>query len=167
VPDWSHIIIAGHSQGGGSAAFLAMKLPTAVYRALLFSSPQDYYTQTVNGQATPVSAGWITGTTSTPLASFWGLRNANEGALGDQVKDNWRHLGAATGTGGLGGVSHDTESDLVDGSTAPSTGSQNFYIDSPNGTNLGNHCSTAMNNFYQTAVKKTWDWMLSGGGHTE
>lgn len=39
-PDWRRIVIAGHSQGSGHAAFIAKMF--AVRRVLIFSGPQDY-----------------------------------------------------------------------------------------------------------------------------
>jgi len=37
---WQKIIVAGHSQGAGHAAYLGKKFP--VYRVLIFAGPQDY-----------------------------------------------------------------------------------------------------------------------------
>lgn len=39
-PAWSHIVIAGHSQGSGHAAYLGKLF--SVERVLIFSGPQDY-----------------------------------------------------------------------------------------------------------------------------
>jgi predicted esterase len=40
--DWSNIIVGGHSQGAGHAAYLAKF--NSVNRVLLFSGPNDYST---------------------------------------------------------------------------------------------------------------------------
>jgi len=167
VPDWSHIIIAGHSQGGGNAAFLAMYLPSGVpvHRALLFSSPEDNVPGSSSGSIQPAS--WITGATSTPLASFWGLRNSHEGSLGDRVDFNWSQLGKATGSSGIGGSAGSVESDVGNGSTTPISGSQIYHVDSPDDDALANHCGTAMNINHVAGVVSTWDWMLTGGGSSQ
>lgn len=40
TPEWSKILLAGHSQGAGHAAYLAKK--RLVHRVILFSGPNDY-----------------------------------------------------------------------------------------------------------------------------
>jgi hypothetical protein len=40
-PNWERIVVSGHSQGAGMAAYIAQRKPVA--RVVLFSSPWDYY----------------------------------------------------------------------------------------------------------------------------
>lgn len=172
LPDWSRIVIAGHSQGGGEAAFLAMTVPGGVRRAALFSAPQDY----VGGSGANAVASWVKGTTTTPLTRFYGLRNASggttppndeaEGAYGDNVGNGWAHLGAATGPGGLGGPQAGTPTNVGAGGVPPGNGSHDLYLTSPAyGDALSNHNSSAANVYAKRpAVLATWDWMLGAGG---
>src|SRR5579862_3054632 len=41
IPNWSRIVVSGHSQGAGMAAYIAQR--KAVKRVVLFSSPWDFY----------------------------------------------------------------------------------------------------------------------------
>jgi len=170
VPDWSHIVVAGHSQGGGHAAFLAMTVPGGVRRAALFSAPQDE-----PAKADPPVAQWVRGPSNTPLQAFYGLRNASggttgpnneaEGLFGDNVWNNWAALGAATGPGGLGGPGADTPTSVGDGSAAPKGGSHNLYLTQPAyAAALYNHDSSAANVYSQPSEQTIWDWMFSAGG---
>jgi pimeloyl-ACP methyl ester carboxylesterase len=62
TPKWERIVVAGHSQGAGMAAYIAQRKRVA--RVVLFSSPWDYYGR--NRQLAPwVSAG--SGATSSDL----------------------------------------------------------------------------------------------------
>ncbi len=57
-PNWSRIVISGHSQGAGMAAYIAKR--KAVARVVLFSSPWDY----VKSSRQP--APWLSETSATP-----------------------------------------------------------------------------------------------------
>ena len=171
VPDWSRIIVAGHSQGGGDAAFLAMTLPGGVRRAALFSAPQDDPKHT----AIPDVASWVAGVSHTPLARFYGLRNASggttapdneaEGAFGDNAWKNWSRLGDASAAGGLGGTGADTPTSVGDGSIVPANGSHDLYLTQPAyASPLSNHNSSAANLYARPAEQAVWDWMFSAGG---
>lgn len=165
-PNWSQIIIAGHSQGGGDAAFIGMKLPASspVKRVVMFSAPEDYYT--VSGLNT--SASWITGTTVTTTDNFWGLRNDSEGAFGDFVSKNWTKL-AGTGIG----VNETTDVDVGAGNGSIGTGTPHrLKTTIPNSLDtLKNHNSTAADCLNidntclgnQANVKSAWNYLLSGG----
>ncbi len=76
--DWSKVVAAGHSQGGGHAAAVAKLYPVA--RVLQLSSPCDAVLAAANCShadptlATP--ATWLSrsnGTWQTPASVFWGL----------------------------------------------------------------------------------------------
>lgn len=58
-PDWSKIVISGLSQGAGMAAYIAQR--ESVARAVLFSSPWDYF-----GGDRSQLAPWISGPSVTP-----------------------------------------------------------------------------------------------------
>jgi hypothetical protein len=104
-PDWSKIIIAGHSQGAAHASFIAKFLPTgqSFPRVVLFSGPQEHLT---TPDAPPA---WVqTPSNSTPLARFYGLRSIGEesntvpAAYGGFVTFNWANMGGPLQAGTLG-----------------------------------------------------------------
>jgi hypothetical protein len=87
-PDWSRIRVAGHSQGGGHAAFIAKRY--AVDRAIYFGAPAD---ATASGLAPWVSVPGMT--PGTRQAGFTHLRD--ELAALTVVSATWQALGL-TGT---------------------------------------------------------------------
>ncbi|WP_157623077.1 BPSS1187 family protein [Solimonas soli] len=135
-PDWSKIIVAGHSQGGGDAAFIGMHLPdsAALRRVVMLSAPND----NVDGL---ISASWISQPSSTPLTRFWGLRAGAEGLFGGFIARNWAQLGGAN-AGGVGGRD-EAERNIGDGSGDPQ-GAHRLVLDSSGGP-LQQHNSTATN----------------------
>ncbi len=70
APDWPHIAVAGHSQGGGMAAMLAKRVPVA--RVLLFSGPPDFV---LPGRE---PAPWLATPSATPIDRWYGLYHGNE-----------------------------------------------------------------------------------------
>jgi pimeloyl-ACP methyl ester carboxylesterase len=62
-PRWDHIVIAGHSQGGGHAALLARDHTVA--RAVFFASPTDW-----SSTGTP---DWLVAPSATPLDRYFGF----------------------------------------------------------------------------------------------
>jgi hypothetical protein len=69
-PDWSRMVLAGHSQGSGHAAYLGKMF--AVDRVLMFSGPQDY----LDDLNEP--APWEAGPSATPGARFFAFLNVND-----------------------------------------------------------------------------------------
>jgi hypothetical protein len=70
---YSKLVVAGHSQGGGHAAYIASKF--MVDRAIVFSSPNDYsdkYSQ---------PATWCKGTFATPVGKFYGLMHKRDDVI--------------------------------------------------------------------------------------
>ena len=63
-PLWSKIVLAGHSNGSGEAAFIASKIKVA--RVALFSGPSD----STGSKPNFTAATWMTGPLATP-ASVW------------------------------------------------------------------------------------------------
>ncbi len=163
-PNWSKIVLAGHSQGGGHAAFAGTHLPsgTAVRRVVLFSAPNDNISNS--------SASWVVENTSTPLNRFWGLRNANERTLGDFVTTNWANLGrssisgSAYSYGGVGGTNQSPDTNIGDGSGS-TYGTHRLVLSLPNALlSTTNHNSTATNdplgNFPTNRVL-AWDYLFT------
>jgi len=168
-PVWSNIIVAGHSQGGGHAAFLGLNLPKPVKRVVMFSAPNDNVKpQPTLSNPSPdgLPASWIVGPSTTPLANFWGLRNTREDRFGDFTTNNWKALG------GLG-LSSNSETRVGAGDQLDGTATSHTLLTTiPNGYDfLGNHNSTAANCLRvnstcldnQANVKKSWNYLFSGG----
>lgn len=144
------LILAGHSQGGGHAAFLAMR--TKVHRVVMLSSPDD--TNVASG-----TAQWITGDSATRLDHYWGLRHEGEGPYGQHVAQVWDVLGGD----GVGAGDNTSEVDVGDGSGDPK-GSHRLVLPGDLGTPLANHASTAYDGYYLAGVPEAWTYMLTGGG---
>jgi hypothetical protein len=148
-PDWARIVVAGHSQGGGHAAFLASTLP--VRGAIMFSS--------VNDNVRGASADWITAPSATPLDRYWGLVNASDekpGGYSPAVTTNWAGFGGA----GIGAPEHLGTADVGDGSTNPA-GAHRLRTDTPKClgtvlTDLRCHNSTAVNGSAGPGVGTAW-----------
>lgn len=69
-PDWSRIVVAGHSQGSGHAAYIAKMFRVA--RVLMFSGPQDY----MDSYNRP--APWLYDSSATPPTSFFAFLHQND-----------------------------------------------------------------------------------------
>jgi hypothetical protein len=69
-PVWSRIVIAGHSQGSGHAAYIGKMY--AVDRVLMFSGPQDY----LDDLDEP--APWQTRQSATPPSRFFAFLNLKD-----------------------------------------------------------------------------------------
>jgi hypothetical protein len=67
---YSKFVVAGHSQGGGHAAYIALK--NIVDRVIVFSSPNDY------SDYYSKSATWCRGTFATPIDRFYGLMHKRD-----------------------------------------------------------------------------------------
>src|SRR6266851_272226 len=106
APDWNRIAVAGHSQGGGMAAFLAKR--TRVARVILFSGPADFV---LPGRQ---PAPWLAASSATPGERWYGLYHRDErlapllqqayGALGlapDHIRVLSLALGGPAGPGGF------------------------------------------------------------------
>lgn len=69
-PVWRHILVAGHSQGAGHAAYLGKLFQ--VDRVLMFSGPQDY----LDDQQRPAS--WQARRSATPPSRFFAFLNLED-----------------------------------------------------------------------------------------
>lgn len=154
VPDWSKIVIAGHSQGAGHSAFLGATLPTALRRVVMFSAPNDHVGNN--------SASWIYRRAPTPGARFWGLRSADEGVYGDFIPLNWQNLE-------VGGVVPATVEQNIGTGKGATLGSQRLVLTQASTDGLTNHNSTVANGKYDAIHptlaedrKTAWRYLLSG-----
>lgn len=69
-PVWSRIVVAGHSQGAGHAAYLGKMFLTD--EVLMFSGPQDYFSDL----DTP--APWLARPSATPQSRYFAFLNVND-----------------------------------------------------------------------------------------
>jgi hypothetical protein len=80
--DWSNIVVSGHSQGGGEAAFIShLHLVRGV---LMFSSPVD------SDQG--VDASWMASKGATPASRMYGLDDSGD-VFNSRVVASWNALG--------------------------------------------------------------------------
>jgi hypothetical protein len=69
-PAWGRIVVAGHSQGAGHAAYIGKIFP--VDRVLIFSGPQDFFDD-LN-----MPAPWQAEPSATPLSRYFAFLNVND-----------------------------------------------------------------------------------------
>lgn len=69
-PDWGRVIVAGHSQGAGHAAYIGKLF--RVDRILMFSGPQDYFDDLKE------PAPWQAGKSATPPSRFFAFLNLED-----------------------------------------------------------------------------------------
>jgi acetyl esterase/lipase len=86
VPDWRRIALAGHSQGGGMAAFLAKR--AAVARVALLAGPPDFVPP--GRQPAP----WLAVAGATPPDRWYGLYHRDE-PLAPLLRQAYAALGLA------------------------------------------------------------------------
>ena len=87
--DWSKIIMAGHSQGGGHAG--AMAKLYSLNRAVYFSSPADW------SNKTGAPATWTTMTNVTPLAKQYGFSHLQDNLVPyTELSQIWQNIGLNT-----------------------------------------------------------------------
>ncbi len=120
--DWSKIIVGGHSQGSGHAAFLAKQY--AVDRVLMFSGPNDY------SDFFSAPANWLdqTGTTATS-------RHFSYLSLNDEVVDYSKQFDVISALDML----INDDSTHVDNLSSPYGNSQCLYTTQPPGLVILNH----------------------------
>lgn len=77
--NWSKIIISGHSQGAGHAAYIAKLKP--IKRALLFAGPNDYsirYNQPAN---------WLSFTSLTPITKYYAFLHLSDEVVNFNIQE--------------------------------------------------------------------------------
>jgi hypothetical protein len=80
--DWSRIVVAGHSQGGGESAYISHQ--HRVLGVLMFSSPVD----SDNG----VDASWMSTPGATPAARMYGFDDTGD-IFASRIRSSWDALG--------------------------------------------------------------------------
>lgn len=106
-PVWSTIVVGGHSQGAGDAAYLAKGESLA--GVCTFDSPDD-------GNARAGAASWLSTPSTTSVTLQYGFTNMDDSVAGyNGVTGNWSLLG-------FPGIPFD-----VDGSQAPYGNSHQLY----------------------------------------
>lgn len=84
--DWTKIVVAGHSQGGGHAAYIAKT--NLVEKAIFFASPNDY------SSAFNRPAPWFSGSWISPKSSLFGFNNLQDDVVPfNQQKEVWDSVG--------------------------------------------------------------------------
>lgn len=111
--DWSSVVVAGHSQGGGQAAIIGKA--EAVDRVVMFAAPADH------GRGDLGPAAWLARPGATAPDRYFGFVHRNDQGF-DHIQTAWRALGMAAG-GAL--VS-------VENSTPPYSRSQRLVTDVEN-----------------------------------
>ena len=79
---WQDIVVAGHSQGGGEAAYIAHIRP--VLGALMFSSPVE--------SVGPVHAAWMDHPGQTPVSRMYALDDVRD-EFGPRITGSWSAMG--------------------------------------------------------------------------
>lgn len=91
--DWSKIIISGHSQGSGHAAYIGMC--RLVHRVVLFSGPQEGLTDDVHEAE---RYHWLSNTEDecklSESNSMLALKHAYEEGTSELIRKNWRLMAA-------------------------------------------------------------------------
>ncbi|MGF7239236.1 MAG: BPSS1187 family protein [Frankia sp.] len=84
-PVWSQTVVAGHSQGGGEAAYIGKV--RQVSGVVMFSAPVDATTG-----PTPRPATWLSRPGRTPLSRYLGLADPADGYYA-RIRASWTGLG--------------------------------------------------------------------------
>ncbi|MGB1041084.1 MAG: BPSS1187 family protein [Flavobacteriales bacterium] len=87
--NWNKVIVSGHSQGGGHAAFIGVSKP--LKRVIMFASPNDY-NSTLN-----IPALWTTNTKLTADSLYYGFVHLNDEVVNSSEQFQiWSNLGMPT-----------------------------------------------------------------------
>ncbi len=139
--DWSKIVVGGHSQGSGHAAYLAKHVE--VDRVLMFSGPNDYSNVYSN------SANWLRAPGITPTSQHYIYLSLN-----DEVVDYGKQFVNAAGLGML----DNDDSTYIDNIPPPFGNSKHLYTTQPPGIVILNHNVTTRNTTINEGV---WEYMLT------
>ena len=113
-PDWSKIVVAGHSQGGGHAGFMAKLF--ALERSVMFSAPGD------TGPIPGSNATWYSLPNVTPVERQYGFTHTGDELIPfGFVLLNWRAIG----------IDRFGAAFSVDGAVAPFGGSHQLSTSLP------------------------------------
>lgn len=147
--DWSDIVVSGHSQGGGHAAYIAQQFQ--VDRALMFASPNDYS----NHFSAP--ANWLSSPGATADSDYYAFGNLfDEVVDADKQFANWTAMNLLS----------TSDSVLVDHADCDYNKAQVLYtrFDSAGGLSR-NHSSVVIDEFTPLTAgiptfTPVWEYML-------
>lgn len=145
--DWSKIIVGGHSQGSGHAAYLAKQFD--VDRVLMFSGPNDY-SDFFSGPA-----NWITQPGTTSLFRHFSYLSLNDEIV-DYAKQHANNAGL--------GMHINDDSTYVDNLASPYTNSHCLYTTQAPGIIILNHNVTVK---LSTINNDVWTYMLTDPNVTD
>ena len=138
TPEWSRIIVAGHSQGSGHACYLAKAFP--VLRVLMFSGPNDY------GTFFDAPAPWLSGDGLTSVSAQFALLHSHDEMVSFLYQvENLRDLGL---------LNADELPVEADKETRPFNGAHALRIDIPA---ISNHNAPIGGNPLLPGI---WEYML-------
>ena len=122
---WGKIIISGHSQGGGHAAYIGLSKP--LKRILMFASPNDY------SKHFDAPASWPSTTPTADISGYYAFGSLNDDIVPfDNQYQIWKSMG----------MNAKQDSTVVEGNVAPFKSSQMMYTTySKSGTSV-NHNAT-------------------------
>ncbi|MEJ7738977.1 MAG: hypothetical protein WKF97_16245 [Chitinophagaceae bacterium] len=134
---WKNIVVAGHSQGAGHAAYLAKHFPVA--KLLIFAGPQDY----LNQYSSP--AAWLSGKNITEPSKYFAFLHTNDPYVYTKQLTNCMTL--------MGKVNRDTM--LVKPGKAVKSSSQILVTDIATSDPHGS--------MFDLRFQKVWKYMLQSG----
>ncbi len=146
--NWSNILISGHSQGGGHAAFIAKQFD--VNRALMFAAPNDFS----DFFGTP--ANWVSAPGTTPDSNYYAFGNFFDNAVDFEkqfaVWNDMNLLSLADSTN-------------VDQTTCNYNNSRILYTKFSSLSGIGNHSSLIIDNLTPISAgiptfTPVWEYML-------
>jgi hypothetical protein len=149
TPVYTKLVVAGHSQGGGHAAYIGHKFH--VNRVLMFSSPYDY------NEKTSKSATWCTESAATPAAQFFGVLHRRDEIVPPPYQyEVWKSLRMLS------------RSDTVSADRPGFEGAQALYTDvdpNPNASVRLKHNAVIMDEAIPSGaagdeIKKVWAYFL-------
>jgi hypothetical protein len=139
--DWRNVVVAGHSQGGGEAAFISHL--HSVRGVLMFSSPVE------SDQG--VDASWMSSRGATPPSRMYGFDDSGD-VFNSRIIASWNALGMgafgapADADAGIQGSSHELVSFLA--------------LGTPKQAHLRNITDNVPLANGEPAYAAVWNWML-------
>lgn len=123
--NWNKVIVSGHSQGGGHAAYLGKT--RLLKRIIMFSSPNDW------SNFFNAPAHWLNDAKTTPISRYFGFNNINDDVVdfSDQYQI-WQNLG----------LTQSQDTIAVNDSTFINSGSTILYTDFNKSGTSANHNAT-------------------------
>jgi hypothetical protein len=140
-PTYGSIAFAGHSQGGGHAAFIAAQ--HAVARVIMFSSICD----AADGDP-PTAASWVSAKHATPIDRYYGFDNT-----GDKFATHVAAAWTALGLDRLGKAS-------VDGASPPFGGAHELTTSLKGPTPMWAHTSVISARVAGEKFRDVWAYLL-------